>query len=310
MTWFLVGAVLAGACALASDQITPVSNVNSRYVVESIQLSGRDEFSLSRALHEEIQNLVGGNFDQTILDGLTGRIKRELHAKSVSYRISRGDQPQQVKVNFEITRRSVELDVNVPKFLYSSTLGWTGVVEGVASSGPNTVTLRLLSDDDELVERETGMLARYENSRIGSDRLRLGFQFESYHEGWNPGTQSAEAARLDGAPEEPGDPLASYRTRQNFQPMLTIVLARPLTLAVGTSFERFQDQFPAARTESADAVVNTLRYHRLLEDSDGQKELLDAGYSLRAATTLLGSDFAYARHRWDVAYTLTGVRIR
>jgi hypothetical protein len=305
MTRFLVGVVLAGACALASDQITPVANVNSRYVVESIQLSGRDEFSLSRSLHEEIQNLVGGNFDQTILDGLTNRIKRELHAKSVSYRISRGDQPQQVKVNFEITRRSVELDVNVPKFLYSTTLGWTGVVEGVASSGPNTVTFRLLSDDDELVERETGMLARYENARVGSDRLRLGFQFESYHEGWNQATQSAEAARLDGAPEEPGDPLATYRTRQNFQPMLTIVLARPLTLSVGASFERFQDQFPAARTESADAVVNTLRYHRLLEDSDGQKELLDAGYSLRAATNVLGSDFAYTRHRWDVAYTLT-----
>ncbi len=305
MTRFLVGAVLAGACTFVSAQFTPVVNVNSRYVVESIQLSGREEFSLSRALHEEIQNMVGGNFDQNILDSLTSRIKRELHAKAVSYRISRGDRPEQVKVNFEITRRSVKLDVNVPKFLYSSAQGWTGVVEGVTSSGPNELTFRLLSDNDELVERQTGMVAKYENKRVGSDRLRLGFQFEAYHEGWNGSTQSAEAARLNGAPEEPGDSLGTYRTRQNFQPMLTIVLAKPLTLSVGASFERFQDQFPAARTESADAVVNTLRYHWLLDDLDGQKEVLDAGYSLRAATTLLGSDYAYARHRWDVAYTLT-----
>ena len=81
--------------AIASAQITPVVNVNSRYVVESIEVSGHDEFSLSRGLHEEIQNLIGENFDQAALDELTSRIKKELHAKSVSYRISRGNQPEQ-----------------------------------------------------------------------------------------------------------------------------------------------------------------------------------------------------------------------
>ena len=296
-------ALLAGA--IASAQITPVVNVNSRYVVESIEVSGHDEFNISRSLHEEIQNLIGENFDQAALDDLSGRIKKELHAKSVSYRISRGDQPEQVKVNFEITRRSIELNVTVPKFLYRSGQGWTGVVQGVTSSGSNSLTFRLLSDDDELVERETGILARYENKRVGSDRVGLGFQFEGYHEGWSRSTSAAEDQRLDGAPPAPGDVLAAYRTRQNFQPIVTILLARPLTLETGVSFERFQDQFPAARTESTNAMVNTLRYHRLLEGSDALKQALDAGYSLRAATKILGSDFAYVRHHWDAGYTFT-----
>jgi len=52
-------------------------------------------------------------------------------------------------------------------------------------------------------------------------------------------------------------------------------------------------------------MVNTLRYHRLLEDSDTQRQVLDAGYSLRAATTLLSSDFGYARHRWNLGYTFS-----
>jgi hypothetical protein len=293
------------ACAIASAQITPVVNVNSRYVVESIEVSGHDEFSLSRSLHEEIQNLIGENFNQAALDDLTGRIKKELHAKSVSYRISRGDQPEQVKVNFEITRRSVELNVTVPKFLYRSGQGWTGVVEGVASSGSNSITFRLLSDDDELVERETGILARYENKRAGSDRVGLGFQFEGYHQGWSRSTLLAEDQRLGGVPPAPTDVLSAYRTRQNFQPVVTILLARPLTLEAGVSFERFQDQFPAARTESTNAMVNTLRYHRLLEGSDALKQVLDAGYSLRAATKILGSDFAYVRHHWNAGYTFT-----
>ncbi len=296
-------ALLAGA--IASAQITPVVNINSRYVVESIEVSGHDEFNLSRSLHEDIQNLIGENFDQAALDELSGRIKKELHAKSVSYRISRGDQPEQVKVNFEITRRSIELNVTVPKFLYRSGQGWTGVVQGVTSSGSNSLTFRLLSDDDELVERETGILARYDRKRVGSDRVGLGFQFEGYHQGWSRSTLAAEDQRLDGAPPAPGDVLAAYRTRQNFQPIVTILLARPLTLETGVSFERFQDQFPAARTESTNAMVNTLRYHRLLEGSDAQKEVLDAGYSLRAATKILGGDFAYVRHHWDAGYTFT-----
>src|SRR5260370_7671158 len=98
-------ALLVGA--IASAQITPVVNVNSRYVVESIEVSGQDEFSLSRGLHKEIQNLIGENFDQAALDELTGRIKKELHAKSVSYRISPGNHPSQAKVTFKITRPTV-----------------------------------------------------------------------------------------------------------------------------------------------------------------------------------------------------------
>src|SRR5579872_5749083 len=100
MKLFFVGAMLAGACTILSAQITPVVNVNSRYIIESIGLSGRDDFSLSRALNEEIQSLIGANFDPDVMDGLIVRIKKELHAKSVVWRISPGDRPEQVKVKF------------------------------------------------------------------------------------------------------------------------------------------------------------------------------------------------------------------
>ena len=287
-----VGALLVCASSVWA-QYTPVVNVNSRYIVEGIEISGRDEFTLSASTHEQIQGLIGANLDQNALDELAGRIKKELHAKEVKYRVARGDQPDQVKVSYEVTRRSIALDVNVPKFLYHSKQGWTGVVEGTTGYNTSSVTFRLLSDDDELVERNTGILARYENKRLGSDRVHLGFQFESYHQRWNQATHAAE------------DPEALYRNRQNFEPTVTVLISKPLTLTAGMSFERFQNQFPAARIGSANAVVNTLRYHRLLEDSDTSKQVLDAGYSLRAATTLLSSDYAYARHRWNFAYTLS-----
>jgi len=270
-----------------------VVNVNSRYIVANIEVSGHEQLTLSTDIHEQIQSLIGENLDQAALDSLTDRIRKELHAKAVTYHIVRGDQPEQVKVSFEITRRSIALDVNVPKFFYHSTQGFSGVIEGVTGYGTSSVVFRALSDNDELVERNTGILARYEKKRLGNDRLGLAFQFESYHPKWNRVTQAAD------------DPSVFYRNRQNFEPSITIILAKPLTLTAGVSFERFQAQFPAARNESANAMVNTLRYHRLLEDSDVQKQVLDAGYSLRAATTLLASDFGYTRHRWNFGYTLS-----
>src|SRR5882724_13561870 len=121
MKLLLAGALLTGASFLAPAQITPVVNVNSRYIAASIGVAGSDEFALSQEIHEEIQNLIGENLDEMALEALSGRIKKELHARSVSYRVMRGDQPDQVKVNFEVKRRSLGLDVNVPKFLYHST---------------------------------------------------------------------------------------------------------------------------------------------------------------------------------------------
>src|SRR6267378_1673551 len=99
MKWLLAGALLVTTCRTAPAQITPVVNVNSRYVVESIVVAGSDEVTLSQQIHEDIQSLVGENLDQTALDALSDRIKKELHARSVVYRVMRGDLQEQVKVS-------------------------------------------------------------------------------------------------------------------------------------------------------------------------------------------------------------------
>src|SRR5207237_2043693 len=200
MKLFLAGALLVGASVLASAQITPVVNVNSRYIVAGIEVAGSDEFTLSQQSHEEIQNLIGENLDQNALDALSGQIKKQLHARSVTYRVMRGDQPDQVKVSFEVKRRTLAFDLNVPKFLYHSTQGWTGVVEGVTKAGSNSFTFRVLSDSDELLGRNAGISARYDNPKLFTDRAGLAFEFESYHQQWNRNTTD--------------DPHSIYRTPQ------------------------------------------------------------------------------------------------
>jgi hypothetical protein len=167
--------------------------------------------------------------------------------------------------------------------------------------GSQAFTFGGVSDGDILAERYTGIVARYEDKHLAGDRVRFRVDFESYHEQWDPATANAL--------EQPGaatDTSGIYRTRQNIEPLVTFVLssggAGLVNLSVGTSFERFQSQFSAARTESANAMVTTLRYHRRVEGSDANQQEWDAGYSLRAATNMLGSDFAYARHLGDAQY--------
>jgi outer membrane protein assembly factor BamA len=95
-----------------------------------------------------------------------------------------------------------------------------------------------------------------------------------------------------------------YRTRQFFEPVLTFQVSRPLSVSVGASFESFEDQYPDAHTESANAAIGSLRYHQRTEGSDSLDDF-DAGYDLRLANRGLGSDMVYARHRWEFRYTWT-----
>jgi hypothetical protein len=210
--------------------------------------------------------------------------------------VARGASPEHVRVEFDVKAYRGSVDARGTKFLYSSKQGWSGGGEVGLTLQQNSFAFGLVSDGDTLAERFAGITARYENKRVGTDRLDLRFQFESYHEQWNGNTlvEAPAASRVTSD---------AYRTRQNFQPTATVVLAEPLTLEVGVSFGRMQAQYPAAHTEAANAVVSTLRYHRRLEGSDNQHDL-DAGYTLRAATKLLDSDFVYASHCWSMRYQL------
>jgi len=314
MKYAWLGCLLVGGLLFGGTQDSEF-NVNTRYTVETVLVSGDGWTSdlgaggaaderISSGLRKDIAALIGEKLNPTVLEEMSRRLRKEFHARTVEQRVLRGKSPEYVQVVFEIKLRPTRFDLSVPKFVYNAEQGFSGAVEGTATVKQNGFTLGVISDGDELLERYSGFAARYENTHAGADRVRLRFAFESYHELWNSSTSSAAGARqaIVGAGQE--SPMWLYRARQNFEPEVTFVLAKPLTLSVGTSFERLQPENPAAQTESANAVVTTLRYHRRLENSDNQHDL-DAGYSLRAATRLLASDFAYARHRWEFRYMWT-----
>ncbi len=302
MRYSWLGCLLLSSLLFAGTQDSDL-NVNKRYTVDTVIVAGKgwktnvaDQQSdrISTGLRKDLVALIGQKLNPGILDGLGARLKKELSATEVSHHVLRGDTPDHVRVEFEVKPPHYGVDATVTKFLYDSKQGWSGAGSVGFTVQQNTFGFGLASDGDTLNERFAGISARYENKHLGSDRVGLRFQFESYHEQWNRNTLDALAAQ----PNQTSD---AYRTRQNFQPTATISLAKPLTLEIGVGFQRFQNQFPAAHTEAANALITTLRYHRRLPDSEYQQDV-DADYTLRAATKLLDSDFVYTSHLVGLHY--------
>jgi hypothetical protein len=316
MKYAWLACLISGGMLFAGSQDSDL-NVNKRYTVDTVIVAGKgwrtdltdQSDKISAGLRRELAALIGQKLNPGVLDDLSVRLKKEFSAREVSHHLLRSETPEHVRVEFEVRSSRGNVDATVTKFLYSSKEGWSGAGALGFTVHQNSLLFGLASDGDSLMERNAGISARYENKSLGTDRVKLRFQFESYHELWNRNTLEAIEAR-------PGVTSEAYRTRQNFQPTATITLAKPLTLEVGASFERLENglgpalgngltnQGSASHTDAANAFVTTLRYHQQLDQSGSQQDV-DAGYTLRAATRMLGSDFVYVSHFWGLHYRLT-----
>src|SRR6202165_1364424 len=230
---------------LVSEERATDLNVNSRYIIESITFTYSKPYKLSSLALAEMHRLVGSKLNSEALNRLAERICGELRAHDVTFTLTRGGEPDSVKVLLEVDKGTGKFDFAVPTFVYNTRQGWSGVAEAAATFGPNIITIGGVSDGDTLTERMEGVRARYDRLSLGSDRVRFAFQLDAYRDQYNRAT-------LDALGNDPSSSLGagSYRSRLNFEPSATFVLAKPLTLTVGFSFEQLQPEFPAAQSES------------------------------------------------------------
>ncbi len=285
--------LLSGLCLFGNPQEDV--NVNSRYTVESVYLADGDYTHLSASLRQDLDAVVGQKLDESHLEHLATRIRRDLRVQNVAFHVRRGEAPDHVRVEFEIQGgRRKAFDVDIPKAAYYSPQGFTGIVDATTNIRDTALSLGLVSDGDELVERFSGIRARVEQHFAGARRVRVAFDVGSYHQQWNGSTLRA----VDGSS------LGLYRSRQSFRPSATLTLTPQLTWTVAVAVEQLEMQLPAAGTQSANSVENTLRFHQGWEDTGSDGQDLDAAYTLRAATGALGSDFTYVRHAAHVRYEL------
>jgi hypothetical protein len=300
MPLLLTGFLLSSTMSLAAGQEflreAAETNVNQRYVIESVSVAGVEinqlaPSKLPKTLRQRLSDLVGEQCDVAMLEDLSTQIRRELHLRTVTEHLSKGTAPDRIKVNFDVVRRDLAFDISLPKFLYHSKQGWTGELDASTRVRQNNFTFGVVSNGDDLTERFSGITARYDSAPLGSDKVHLGVTLEDYHEQWNEATVDAVAA----------NGFVLYRSRWNVAPEVTFAIARPLTVSIGASFEEMLSETPNTGGQSANAATLDVHYgHRI--EGDGVQQQIDGKYSLRVATRALGSTYAYARHMISVKY--------
>jgi hypothetical protein len=290
--------VLLWPAGLQAGDQKPEPNVNERYAVESVAFTGIDEHKISKTLRDEAQKLVGEKYSEKSANDLAQKLQSELQEYSVEVKVKRGEKPEHVKVVFQAERiRWKRFQVPIPSVAYHSKEGFSGALEIPISIHYNVFTFGLVSDADQLLERNAGLRFRYENRKVGTDLLHLRMDFDSYHQSFNAATETALAQR----PDVPG----IYRSRQNFAPSLSLYPTRDLMLSAGVSFQRLQFQYPELHTATAYAGTADIRYRRSMNSRAGYEQDFSGRYSLRTATRALDSDFVYTRHFIAADYTLS-----
>jgi len=294
----LLAAMLAACGALAENSPDPGGgnaadqvNVNSRYTVESIDVAGQHDYTLSKPILDRLNGMVGSRLDFEALRSLAGTITRELHARQVAVRVIRGSEPDYVRVVLDVNDGRSRFDVSVPKFLWNSSEGWTAEGQATATQGGTAMSFGLLSNGDDLLERYAGFNASLQRRSLGSGKVQFALVFEDYHEEWNRATVAA------------AEPDLLYRSRRNIAPEVTFVLSRGISWSAGFSSEAMQPEAAGAE-RYANAVTSTVRYNHSVEGST-LDQAVEASYSLRAAERGLGSDYNYRRHHLKARYTAT-----
>ena len=298
----LAAAVPGFASPRGFRDVESTDNVNSRYTVERVDLTGYQSKNISRSIRQRLNGMIGRNLDSTALNRIAARIRDELRVEEVHIRIGKGTQPQQVAVQLEIEHHHKAVDFNVSRLGFVSREGVTAAAGINAEFSGNRASMAYLTDADQFIERASGFQGGFEHKHLTRDsRVGLRVNYGALNELWHPDSVSAFSSNPSAI---------RYGFRQFVEPELMVALTPELQLTVGASVEHLENiENPGSpRNLASNAITSGLRYRSRLEGSEAVTQDLDAVYSIRLATRALGSDFVYTRHTASVTYALHHLR--
>ena len=288
--------LLAPAAALAQEE-KAATNVNSRYQVERVSIVGVADAKVSQALRDEMQKLVGAKYDPEAAEALASRLRKELHGYSVAVKVKRGEQQDAVTVVFEVERiRERSFNVTLAPFLYSTKDGFSGALVPGGETHHNYFSAGVVSSADELLERNSGVMLRYEHRKVGTSMVQVGMEYDYF---W-PSYEDEITAALALTPGVPG----TYDTREVFSPSISFLPIPDIKLTFGASFQTLAMELPVLHDEAAHAFTFGAQFRRTAGSRHGVRHAIAADYLVRDATATLESDFLYTRQFVSGQYTL------
>jgi hypothetical protein len=285
--------------ARVGDEHDLASNINARYVVEQVEIAGVPDGAVSQSLRDDMQALVGRRLDPDEAARLEGRLRSELHDRSVTRRIAKGAEQGRIRLVFEVGEPMpapwIPFAPSRSKLVYHSDHAWSGAL-GIPMGGRHhRVTLDLaFGNDDDLIEEYTGYGVRFESRKVGTERVGVSLGVSRYRQMWQPRTITALAA-------QPSIP-EPYRAKLTIEPALTVAFTPHVRATAGVSISELASLMRAPATQMASAAVLGVGYDRRWRPSGDLRHEVEAGYEVRAASAALESDLVYTRHAARARY--------
>ena len=284
--------------AKIADNEALKTNINSRYIVDAVEIEGKFKASISDGLNTDLQKMVGQNLDSERVDQLGNRIQAENAGTGgntqvyVSHKLRRGDSAQHVRVIYDVSQAENNINVFFSGPMYHSRQGYSFSRLGVtyAKRRFGALTFRGFNDANTLIERDAGIAFDYDY-RIRGTSFHL--EYSSRRVQWKTNT-------LQAAQESPSAP-GLYRLRDTITASTTFKLPLRLTATGGATFEVLQMQSPVSGFQANRSLHGSVYSGYGYADS----KAANAGswsYSIRSGFGTLGSDFIYTRHELNGAY--------
>jgi hypothetical protein len=285
--------------ARISDSDDLVSNINSRYTVESIEINGIPDDEISRGLQAQLQALVGAPLDHDEAERLVEELEEEHPRYRVQRRIARGIERGRIRVVFEFDergdhRRWVPFTPSRSKFVYHSEQGPSGVLDIPMGTSTHRALLGFaIKNDDDLVEEYSGVRFGVESRRLGTERVGARVEVSWLRNEWEAETLAALAAE----PSIPG----AYRHRLTVDPSVTVALGPNVWASFGASLSELESMADSTAKQMASAFVASAGYR---QDWGRRRhgQTFNASYEFRSATDTLESDLLYTRHVGKARY--------
>ena len=283
--------------ARISDDGNLAENINTRYMVESVEISGLDEEKISQSLRNRVQALVGRRLDHDEAEELRDMLESEHPGYSVERRISRGTERGRIRVVFEFEEserlRWIPFAPSRSKFVYHDEQGWSGALDIPMGNRNHRFTAGFaFGNSDDLIEEYSGFRMRLESRRLGTQRLGAKLDVSNLREEWEGATVAAVAA-------DPTIP-ELYRERFTVEPTVTFALNPYVRVTGGASISELESLSRSPATQMASAFVAAIDFQRRWDKPADQR--FEAGYELRSAVTALESDLVYKRHLGKARY--------
>jgi hypothetical protein len=274
------------------------NNINSRYIVDSVDVVGKFKSKLSQELKADLQKMVGQTLDIATAEKLRERIRKENEPVDVVRKLRRGDTANHVKMLYDVNRNENSLHFGLSNPGYHSRAGFSAGVFDLSyhhlGNHFGTGTFKFTATNDASRQLERLMGGSIEHSTSHKD-FRLDLAFSSYRAQWKSDTLRADAA----SPASPG----LYRLRDTLSATANFKFLHALNGSAGVSLGELQMQSPVRGYRKSNAFTGSLGSEWKFQSGPGKhSQSVNWYYKIHVGTGVLGSDFVYAHHEATFDY--------